>query len=234
MPALERKESVAVSKPPITHLIIDTSSTNENGGGDCDFALVPMAAAYVADLLWYMDEVVRLRKADDSVYGLECWDATPSYFRCNEKMETVRDIHDDLAVNVPRGEPILLTADPQFREDDFQRVECCRVQAAEDEVWWKTYVKHTTVRIETACVSRKTLLEIWNRFPKEEGGRTARMPVPPHPAVRQIQDLLYLDMQGKRTFYNPDKIRDCHTLARIAEVVARYIPRPPPLKPDGR
>lgn len=223
-----------MNKSPITHLAIDTSSTNENFNGDCDFALVPLTAAYVADLLWYMAEVARLHRADDSVYNIECWDATPSYFRFNERLETIRDIHGGLAADVPRGEPILLTADPQFKEDDFQRVECQTVQAAEDEVWWSAYVKHTNVRIETARVSKKILLNIQDRFPKEEGGCPAKRSVPPHPAVRQIQDLLYLDMQGKRTFYNPDKIRDCHTLTQIAEVVARYVPRPPPVKPDCR
>ena len=33
-----------MSKPPITHLVIDTSSTDENYNGDCDYALVPMTA----------------------------------------------------------------------------------------------------------------------------------------------------------------------------------------------
>jgi hypothetical protein len=200
--------------------------------GDCDFALVPLTAAYVADLLWYTAEVARLHRADDSVYNLECWDATPSYFRFNERLEAIRDIHGDLAIDVPRGEPVLLTADPAFKEGDFQRVECATVQAARDEVWWTAYVKHTTVRIETARVSRKTLLEIWNRFPKEEGGRAARRAVPPHPAVRQIHDLLYLDIRGLRTFYNPDKARDSDTLAQIADVVAKYIPRPSKATPN--
>lgn len=223
-----------MSKPPITHLVIDTSSADANYNGDCDYALVPMTAAYVVYLLWIMDEVVRLRRADDSVYNLECWDGTPTYFRFNDRLEAIRDIDGTLAVDVPSGEPILLTADPQFGKDDFQRVECCRVQAVGDEVWWKTYVKHTNVRIETACVSRKTLLEIWNRFPKEEGGCTARRSVPPHPAVRRIHDLLYLDMRGASTFYNPEKGWDSDTLEQIAEVVATYIPRPSPLKRSER
>jgi hypothetical protein len=47
-----------------------------------------------------------------------------------------------------------------------------------------------------------------------------------HPAIRQIHDLLYLDLRGEQEFYNPDKVRDADTLVRIAEVVARYIPRP--------
>jgi hypothetical protein len=223
-----------MSKPPITHLVIDTSSTNEDYNGDCDYALVPMTAVYVADLLWYMAEVGRLHRADDSVYDLECWDGTPSYFRFNDRLEAIRDIYGDLAVDVPRGEPILLANDPRFGEEEFQRVECQTVQASVDEVWWTAYVKHTNVRIETARVSKKTLLKIQDRFPEEERRHTGKRPVPPHPAVRHIHDLLYLDMQGKRTFYNPDKIRDCHTLAQIAEVVAKYIPRPSSVKPDRR
>ena len=127
---------------------------------------------------------------------------------------------------MPRGEPILLTADPGSKEEDFQRVDCCTVQVDKDDVWWTAYVKHTSIRIETARVSRKTLLGIWIRFPKEEGSSPARRPAPPHPAVRQIHDLLYLDMQGKRIFYNPDKARDSNMLTQIAKVVAKYIPRP--------
>ncbi len=223
-----------MSKPPITHLAIDTSSANEDYNGDCDFALVPLTASYVADLLWYMAEVKRLHRADDSVYSLECWDGTPSYFRYNERLEAIRDIYGDLAVDVPRGDPILLTADPAFHEDDFQRVECCTVQVSVDDVWWSAYVKHTDVRIETGHIPRKVLLTIQTRFPKEAAAPASRRLTPPHPAVRQIHNLLHLDLQGNRTFYNPDKTWDCDTLTQIAEVVARYIPRPPPVKPDSR
>jgi len=215
-----------MSKPPITHLVIDTSSTDENYNGDCDYALVPMTPDYVEDLLWYMSEVARMSRAEESLYSIELWDATPAYFRWNLRLETVQDACGDSAADVPRGEPVLLTADPGFTEEDFQEVECRTVQAAEDEVWWTTYVKHTNVRIETAHVPRKVLLEIRKRFPCAERGTPPRRPVGVHPAIRQIHDLLYLDMQGAREFYNPDKTWDADTLTRIAEVVARYIPRP--------
>jgi hypothetical protein len=175
--------------------------------GDCDFALVPLTPDYVADLLWYMAEVERFHRADDSVYNLECWDATPSYFRFNEKLEAIRDVYGDLAVDVPRGEPILLTADPMFGEEEFQRVECQTVQAAEDEVWWTAYVNHTNVRIETARIPKKVLLMVQDRFAKDERHAGKRRCVPPHPAIRSIHDFLYLDMRGARTFYNPDIMR---------------------------
>ena len=215
-----------MSKPPITHLVIDTSSTNEDYNGDCDYALVLMTTDYVEDLLWYMSEAARMRRADECLYSIELWDATPAYFRWNLRLENVQDIYGDSAADVPRGEPVLLTADPEFDQEDFQEVECRTVQAAEDEVWWTAYVKHTNVRIETAHIPRKVLLEIRKRFPSAERGGSPRRPAAVHPAVRQIHDLLYLDLRGEQEFYNPDKVWDADTLAHIAEVVAKYIPKP--------
>ena len=149
-----------MKKTPITHLVIDTSSTNEDYNGDCDYCLVPMTAAYISYMLNYMDEVRRLHRADNAVYGLECWDAGPRYFRYNGKLETLRDVDGNIAADVPRGEPILLTADPQFTQEDFQCVECQSVQLLSDDVWWTAYVKHANIRIETAHVEKKTLLRI--------------------------------------------------------------------------
>ncbi len=62
-----------MKKHPITHLVIDTSSTNENDNGDCDYCLVPMTAEYISYLLDYMDEVRRMHRADNAVYSLECF-----------------------------------------------------------------------------------------------------------------------------------------------------------------
>jgi hypothetical protein len=221
-----------MNKPPITHLILDTSSTNEDYNGNCDYCLVPMTAEYILYLLGYMDEVGRMHRADDAVYSLECWDGSFSYFQFNDKLEDLRDVDGNLAVDVPRGEPILLTADPQFREDDFQRVECQTVQIISEDVWWTAYVKHTNTRIESAHVEERTLLRILRSLGGDwkHGGNPRVNPT--LPSVRRIHDLLYLDMKNGREFYNPDKVWDANTLAQIAEVVARYIPRPPPVKPD--
>ena len=223
-----------MSKPPITHLVLDTSSTNEDYNGDCDYCLVPMTAEYILYLLGYMDEVRKMHRADDAVYSLECWDGSFSFFQFNDKLEELRDVDGNLAVDVPRGEPILLTADPQIKEADFQRVECQTVQIISEDVWWTAYVKHTNTRIESAHVEKRTLLRILRSLGgdwKHRGNPGAK---PISPAVRRIHDLLYLDMRGARTFYSPDKVWDSNTLTQIAEVVATYIPRPPPVKPDGR
>jgi len=223
-----------MKKHPITHLIIDTSSSNEYDSGDCDFCLVQMTAEYIAYLLSYMDEIRRLHRADNGVYAIECWDASPAYFRSNDKLQELRDVDGDLAAEVQAGEPILLTADPQFNEDDFQRVECQTVQVAKDGVWWTAYVKHTNIRIESAQIQKKTLLRIFRSLGgvRESRGRAKAKPI--HPAIRRIHDLLYLDMKGKKQFYSADKAWDADTLDRIAEVVAQYIPRPLPIKSEDR
>jgi hypothetical protein len=219
-----------MKKQPITHLIIDTSSTNEDDNGECDFCVVQMTAEYITYLLNYMDEVRRLHRADNSVYSLECWDASPMYVQFNDKLQAIRDVDGDLAADVPRGEPILLTADPQFGEEDFQRVECQTVQMLSEDVWWTAYVKHTNIRIESAHVEKKTLLRIYRSL---GGVRKSHRPAvgnPSHPAIRRIHDLLYLDTKGGREFYSPDKNWDPDVLDRVAEIIAEFIPRPPQIE----
>ena len=150
-----------MKKQPITHLILDTFSSNEDDNGDCDYCLVPMTAEYLSHLLDYVDKVRRMHRADDSVYCLECWDAGPAYFQDNDKFQELRDVDGDPAADAARGEPILLTADPEFSEGYFQRVECQSVQILSEDVSWLAYVKNTGIRVESARVEKKTLLRIF-------------------------------------------------------------------------
>jgi hypothetical protein len=220
-----------MKRHPITHVILNTSSSNGNDDGDCDFCLVPMTAEYVACLLGHMDEVARMHRADPQVYAVECWDGSPAYLRSDEKVLSLADIGGRLVEDVPQGEPALMMGDSPFGEDDSQPVDCQTVQVTPEDVWWTACVRHTDVRIESGRVDRKALL----RIQRSLGGtrpprRAARKAV--DPAIQKIHDLLYLDLKGGREFYDGDKSWSPETLDAIAEVVAEYIPRPPPAEPD--
>jgi hypothetical protein len=221
-----------MQKTPITHLIIDTSSSNEFYDGNCDYCLIQMTTEYILHLLGYMDEIRRLHHADDSVYSIEVWDSSPAYFGFNDKFQELRDVDGHLATDVPPGEPIILAADPQFNEADFQRVECQSVQIVSEDIWWTAYVKNTNIRIESAHIEKKTLLRILRSLGGEREPRKPAQTNRPHPAIQQIHDLLYLDIDGTREFYNDMKNWDAETPDRIAEIIARYIPRPKPVSSD--
>ncbi len=153
-----------MTKPIITHIVLDTSCTNEYLASEVDYSLIPMTPEYVAEILKHMDIVARLHKQDESVYNLERWDYHARYLCYNEKMETVQDIQGNHPCDTPGGEPILLTADPEFVETAFARVECQTIQVSHLEVWWTAYIKHTNDRVETMHLAKKTLLDIQRRF----------------------------------------------------------------------
>jgi len=54
-----------------------------------------------------------------------------------------------------------------------------------------------------------------------------------HPALQEIHDLLYLDVEGGREYYEPEKSWDADTLEAIADVVGQYIPRPKANEKEG-
>ncbi len=223
-----------MSKPPITHLIIDTWSTNDDYNGDCDYALVPMTADYVADLLWYTEEVRQLYKVDDSIYALECWDGTPSYFRFNEKLETLKDFRGKLAVKVPKGVPILLTAEPGIQGGRLSAGRLLHGPGGQER-GLVVGLRQAHQRPHHDCPGFQrdpaedpgSVHEGRRCFPAEETSTCAS-------CRAQIHDLLYLDMKNERFYYDAEKEWNTDTLDQIAKIVAQYIPRPPSVKSDER
>lgn len=191
--------------------------------GDCDYCLISLDAAYVSYLLAWMDRVAQLLRDDDTVYDIRCWDGRPQYLRLNDKLEEIQDV-DGRPVEEPLDEPILLVADPGFAEEDFQQVECQTVQVSPDCLWWSGYIKHTNVKLESAAIEKATLLRIRQSFGDAQSTSSAIAGV--HPAIQEIHDLLYLDLQEGREFYNPDKEWSSDTMAAVAETIAAYISRP--------
>lgn len=172
-----------MKKTPITHLIIATSSSNEHDNGDCDYALVPLSRPYVSDLLRYMEQVSQMHEVDNTVYSLALWDTTAAYFPFGERLEEIRGVDGDLAVDVPRGEPLLLAVCPEIAEEDLQRVDCQTVHVSRDEVWWTAYVKDTNIRIEITPIHQRVLLRVLGsqsdsptEVSPDEQGTTAKQP----------------------------------------------------------
>jgi hypothetical protein len=216
-----------MSKPPTLYLILDTSSSNEHDNGECDWSLIPLLLLYVNELIQYRNLVSFLYRADQQIYNLESWDATPWYFRDNDQFGNLKDIDGQPVGDIPRGEPIILNQDPEIAEDDFQRVDCQTVQVSREDVWWTAYVKHTNIRIETAHISYKVLERILRQFHSREKHPRKRAPAElVHPGLHRIYDLLYLDTREGRQFYNRDKAWDADTLAEIAAVVSQHLPLP--------
>ena len=149
-------------KKPTFHLIIDTSSCNEFNNGDCDFGLIPLTPAYIKELLRYQGMVAFLHWADDRVYNLEYFDDTCRFFRDNDKLRGLQDIHDHPIEYIIPHDPIILGRDPEIAEDDFQPVACQSVSVGAREFWWVGFVKHTNIRIETAHIDYRLLRKIQN------------------------------------------------------------------------
>lgn len=162
-----------MSKEPTIYLSLDTSSSNEFDNGDCDYSLIPLTPAYVNGLLQYRNLISFLYRADRTIYCLECWDPTPLYFRTNETFECLKDIHGQAVGDIPRGEPIILSSDPEMSDEDFQSIECQTVQVSHDELCWAAHVKHSNIRIGTTYINYKVLETIQRRFPTQ-GMRTRK------------------------------------------------------------
>ena len=208
-----------MNNKPITHLIVDTSGSDEDFNGGCDYCLVEMTAEYVSWLLRHTDRVAGLRKIDDSAYVLECWDATSQYFCDNDELTKLSDLGE---VNLHSGAPLFLDAAPKIGEEYFQRVEGHGVRISEDGVCWTACPKHTNISVTSTSVRRETLLEILDSF----GQTHEPCNIDGDSAVRRVHDLLYLDADGDREFYNPDKEWDADTISAIADVVNQCIPKP--------
>ena len=152
-----------MSKKPTPYLIVDTSGSIEYRG-DCDFGLISLTPAYVKELLQYRNMVSFLHWADDRLYNLEYFDDTCRYFRDNDQLVGLKDIHDRPIGGMPKGEPVILGSVPEIAAYDFSEVECQTVQVGTQEIWWVGYVKHTNIRIETAHINCRVLERLPRRF----------------------------------------------------------------------
>ena len=153
-----------MTKSLITHVMLDISCSNENLGPNPDYAWIPLTPEYVVEILKYMDLVARLYKKDNHLYCLKRWDYGAQFVSWFEHLETIRDVRDRIASDIPRGEPILLSVELELPDTAFVRVECMTIQISHNDVWWTAYIKHTSDRVESMRISKKVLRDIQRRF----------------------------------------------------------------------
>lgn len=148
-------------------MMLDTSCTNDEADPRADYALISLTPAYVTEILRYMDLMARMLQTDSLVYAIERWNYEARYLDFDEKMATTFDVHGIRLCEVPRGHPIFLTADPDFAEASFIRIDCQTIQIADREVWWTACLKFTNDRVETLHLTKKVLLDIQCRFSRK-------------------------------------------------------------------
>ncbi len=108
---------------PTAHLLLDTSSSNEDYNGDCDYCLVPLQPEYVSYLLTWMDDVIHLHQVDNTVNIIECWDYRPEYVTSGEKVDGLTRAGLHLSADPAQGDPVLLAGDLPLDEVNVQGVE---------------------------------------------------------------------------------------------------------------
>jgi hypothetical protein len=153
-----------MTKPMINHILLDTSCSNEFLDQVPSYAWIAPTPEYVVGILKYMDLVTRLHRKDQSLYCLERWDSEAQYLSYTEELETIQDVRSRMVTEIPRGEPILLSDEPELPDAALVRVECATIQISPIEVWWTAYIKHTDDRAQTMHLAKRVLRDIQYRF----------------------------------------------------------------------
>ena len=148
-------------------ILLDLYNSDSYASDGYDFLVVSLSRSYLAELLSYCSVIETLKQQTLWIYNLECWDASPVCIsQCDELFNLVEMnglVFDD-RIN---GQPFWPTSDlPDGL--DYQPIDCQTVQIGSDEIWWSCYIKHTSVRLESAHVSKDQLKLFWQRCPHED------------------------------------------------------------------
>ena len=138
----------------MTTIVSRTVSSNENYNGDGDFALVTITPEDAKRFLKMIDAHVRLKEEMGGLFRLVFWDGSPDYVSRDWESEWQEEIFD--------GPMELEDEDGRVHElkSDTISTECITINVCDDRVYWRAYVKHTSVCLETDCVYKTKLEEI--------------------------------------------------------------------------
>lgn len=148
-------------------ILLDVYNPDSFASDGYDFLVIALTRNTLAELLSYCSVIETLQEQNSLVYSLECWDATPVCIsQCDELHELV-DINGLVFDDRVNGQPFWPTSDlPDSL--DYQPIDCQTIVIGSDEIWWSCYIKHTSVRLESAHVSKDQLKLFWQRCPHED------------------------------------------------------------------
>jgi hypothetical protein len=120
---------------------------------DADWAILEISPGCAWLMLQRMDMATAQKGRDGTLYALSFWDSLPTFVRYDT-------LPEELADKVEDEELVLLDHPLPVAEDNIAAVECGQVIVRPDEIYWKAYLKHTSIALETATLPRALLEEM--------------------------------------------------------------------------
>lgn len=129
-------------------VLLLSAQTNNDWVEGAEYALVEMTPEKVKGLLEKIALASGISKVDRNLLSLEFWDWDTRWASCHEGLEEIL---------LGRQYAIL---DKQPEDIELVECECGTVHVYVDSVAWRTTVRHTSVYVESASLSRGALQAI--------------------------------------------------------------------------
>ena len=131
----------------MAQILLKAWTNDEYLDPQASFALVEISPRFAAAIVERMERAAEIRQAEDDFYCTEYWNCAPDWVDYDETLEEL----------LGESELVLLEEKPEINEQKLVGQEATRMLVRRDEVYWHSYVKHTSVTMDTASIPRKVL-----------------------------------------------------------------------------
>lgn len=130
-------------------LILETTSSDENYNGDCDYATVELTPNLAKIALRRIKALKQIHQQDDQLWEMYFWDDSPIFFEGYDELESLTDAETGETCVFSRSMPFHAAAKFKVPADHFQRTECGQMIVREEEIAWTAIPKHSSVYVTT-------------------------------------------------------------------------------------
>jgi hypothetical protein len=134
-------------------IIVSKVWPSDEDGCGVAWALLEIDAEEAQLLLRRMDMARSVQVGDSSLYSLTFWDGRPTFVH-------YAGLPEELAEQVEQEELVVRQGPLEVPTETVERVECGQLVVTDEDCYWEAYIKHTSVRLETATFPRAMLEEI--------------------------------------------------------------------------